>query len=63
VVHDSFLSRRRFLGLSEFGLQSIIYHEGSTYRVKRSILTIRAERLKPNGTCVDVIFRLGHTRT
>lgn len=44
VVRDAFLSRPRFLGLSEFGPQSIIYHEGSTYRVKRAILTIRDER-------------------
>lgn len=43
VVRDSFLSRPRFLGLSEFGPQSIIYHEGSTYRVRRTILTIRDE--------------------
>ena len=43
VVRDSFLSRPRFLGLSEFGPQSIIYHEGSTYRVRRIILTVRDE--------------------
>jgi very-short-patch-repair endonuclease len=43
VVRDSFLSRPRFLGLSEFGPQSIIYHEGSTYRVRRAILTLRDE--------------------
>ena len=43
VVRESFLSRPRFLGLSEFGPQSIIYHEGSTYRVRRAILTIRDE--------------------
>ena len=43
VVRDSFLSRPRFLGLSEFGPQSIIYHEGSTYRVHRTILTVRDE--------------------
>ena len=43
AVRDSFLSRPRFLGLSEFGPQSIIYHEGSTYRVRRAILTIREE--------------------
>ena len=40
---DSFLSRPRFLGLSEFGPQSIIYHEGSTYRVRRGILSIPDE--------------------
>ena len=44
VARDSFLSRPRFLGLTEFGPQSIIYHEGSTYRVRRAILTIRDER-------------------
>jgi len=43
VVRDGFLSRPRFLGLSEFGPQSIIYHEGSTYHVRRAILTIRDE--------------------
>ena len=40
VVRDSFLSRPRFLGLNEFGPQSIIYHEGSTYRVRRAILSL-----------------------
>lgn len=43
VARDSFLSRPRFLGLTEFGPQSIIYHEGSTYRVRRIILTVRGE--------------------
>ena len=43
VVRELFLSRPRFLGLKEFGPQSIIYHEGSTYRVRSAILTIRDE--------------------
>ena len=43
VARDSFLSRPRFLGLTEFGPRSIIYHEGSTYRVRRAILSIRDE--------------------
>ncbi len=43
VTGDSFLSRPRFLGLTEFGPQSIIYHEGSTYRVRRAILSVRDE--------------------
>ena len=43
TARDSLLSRPRFLGLSEFGPQSIIYHEGSTYRVWRTILTNRDE--------------------
>ena len=37
----SFLTRPRFLGLHEFGPRSLIYHEGSTYRVQRTILTAR----------------------
>ena len=41
IARDSFLSRPRFLGITEFGPQSIIYHEGSTYRVRRAIHTIR----------------------
>lgn len=43
IVRDSFLSRPRFVGLTEFGPQSFIYHEGSTYRVRRCILTISEE--------------------
>lgn len=43
VARYSFLSRPRFLGLSEFGPQSFIYHEGSAYRVRRAILTIRED--------------------
>ena len=43
IGRDSFLSHPRFLGLSEFGPQSIVYHEGSTYRVRRAILAIHEE--------------------
>ena len=43
VARDSFLSRPRFLGLTEFGPQSIIYHEGSTYRVRRTMFTASNE--------------------
>jgi superfamily II DNA/RNA helicase len=41
IGRESFLSRPRFLGISEFGPRSIIYHEGSTYRVCKAILGIR----------------------
>ena len=43
IARETFLSRPRFLGLTEFGPQSIIYHEGSTYRVRRAILSPRDE--------------------
>jgi flagellar motor switch protein FliN len=37
---DEFLSRPRFLAISEFGPQSIIYHEGSRYIVNKVILPV-----------------------
>jgi very-short-patch-repair endonuclease len=35
---DQFLSRPRFLAVSEFGPRSIVYHEGSRYRIERVIM-------------------------
>jgi hypothetical protein len=43
IARDSFLSRPRFLALAEFGPRSIIYHEGSQYRVVKAILGVRDE--------------------
>ncbi len=40
VGRDSFLARPRFLAISEFGPLSLIYHEGSQYRVKKVMLGI-----------------------
>ncbi|HLO31395.1 MAG TPA: Zn-binding domain-containing protein, partial [Anaerolineales bacterium] len=37
---DEFLSRPRFLAISEFGPQSIVYHEGSRYTINRVNLPI-----------------------
>ena len=54
VARDSFLSRPRFLGLSEFGPQSFIYHEGSAYRVRRAILTIREDANVASSTNLPV---------
>lgn len=41
VGKDTFLTRPRFLGLSEFGPRSLIYHEGSQYRVRKVMLGVR----------------------
>lgn len=41
VGRDAFLSRSRFLALSEFGPLSLIYHEGSQYRVRKVIVGVR----------------------
>lgn len=43
IGRENFLSRPRFLALSEFGPYSIIYHEGSQYRVTRAMLSVGAE--------------------
>jgi len=37
---DEFLSRPRFLAISEFGPRSIVYHEGSRYRINKVILPV-----------------------
>jgi len=37
---ESYLSRPRFLAISEFGPRSVIYHEGSRYVVNRVILPV-----------------------
>jgi hypothetical protein len=42
---DAFLSRSRFLAISEFGPQSIIYHEGSKYKINKVILPVVSDDL------------------
>lgn len=39
-IHNEFLSRPRFMAISEFGPRAIIYHEGSRYRINKVILPI-----------------------
>ena len=36
-----FITRPRFVGISEFGPHSLIYHEGNTYRVKGALLGLQ----------------------
>jgi superfamily II DNA/RNA helicase/very-short-patch-repair endonuclease len=45
---DGFISRPRFLAISEFGPRSVIYHEGSRYQVNKVILPV-AERTDEEG--------------
>ncbi|HOT74392.1 MAG TPA: helicase-related protein [Candidatus Wallbacteria bacterium] len=35
---DEFLSRPRFLAISEFGPRAVVYHEGARYRINRVII-------------------------
>jgi ATP-dependent helicase YprA (DUF1998 family) len=40
AANDDFLSRPRFLAISEFGPRSFVYHEGSRYVINRVILPV-----------------------
>mgnify|MGYP000172314037 CR=1 FL=1 len=42
---DEFLSRPRFLAISEFGPRSIVYHEGSRYVINKVILPVEGEEV------------------
>jgi ATP-dependent helicase YprA (DUF1998 family) len=44
-MREEFLSRPRFLAISEFGPRAIVYHEGSRYEINKVILPIRDENL------------------
>jgi len=39
-TRDEFLSRPRFLAISEFGPQAVVYHEGSRYTINKVILPV-----------------------
>ncbi len=54
VGRGSFLARPRFLAISEFGPLSLIYHEGSQYRVNKVILGVRnTEELEAPGLVTE----------
>jgi ATP-dependent helicase YprA (DUF1998 family) len=40
---DEFVSRPRFLAITEFGPRSIVYHEGSRYQINRVILPVQED--------------------
>lgn len=39
----TYLSRPRFVGISEFGPHSLIYHEGNTYKLRGAILNLQEQ--------------------
>jgi hypothetical protein len=41
VGGGTFITRPRFVGISEFGPHSLIYHEGNTYKVRGAILALQ----------------------
>ena len=42
---EEYLSRPRFLAISEFGPRSVVYHEGSRYLINRVILSVQDDEL------------------
>ncbi|HAK96021.1 MAG TPA: hypothetical protein DCM87_13775 [Planctomycetes bacterium] len=40
---NEFVSRPRFLAISEFGPRAIVYHEGSRYRINKVMLPLRGD--------------------
>ncbi len=42
---EEYLSRPRFLAISEFGPRSVVYHEGSRYLINRVILSVQEDEL------------------
>lgn len=42
---DEYLSRPRFLAISEFGPRSFVYHEGARYLISKVIMPVRDENL------------------
>ena len=40
---DEYISRPRFIAISEFGPRSLLYHEGARYRIEKVILPLRDE--------------------
>ncbi|MEN9640862.1 MAG: hypothetical protein RIR77_51 [Planctomycetota bacterium] len=47
VGDHEYLNRPRFLAISEFGPNAIIYHEGARYRINRANVTLDAEGAGP----------------
>ncbi len=50
VGGGTYLSRPRFVGISEFGPHSLIYHEGNTYKVSGAILNLQEQAGTANKT-------------
>ena len=50
---DEYLSRPRFLAVSEFGPRAIVYHEGSRYVINRVILSLRDSEDVPTSAAIQ----------
>jgi hypothetical protein len=54
---DEFLSRPRFLAISEFGPRALIYHEGSRYRVYKVNLDFGSEDIEDTHSLVTNMIK------
>lgn len=52
---DDFLSRPRFLAISEFGPRNFVYHEGSRYVINRVILPVSSALDPESGRSIPTI--------
>lgn len=57
---DSFLSRPRFLAVSEFGPRAIIYHEGSRYLINQVIMPVTDDEDGPLTTQIKQCEHCGY---
>jgi len=60
---DEFLSRPRFLAISEFGPRSIIYHEGSRYAVNKVIMPVDVDNETISTTKAKLCPECGYLHT
>ena len=54
---DEFISRPRFLAISEFGPRALIYHEGSRYRVHKVNLDFGSEEIESTHDLLTAIMK------
>jgi hypothetical protein len=54
---DEYVSRPRFLAISEFGPRALIYHEGARYRVSRVNLDFGSDDMEATHTLVTAIMK------
>ena len=57
---DEFLSRPRFLAISEFGPRALIYHEGARYRVCKVNLTYDEDTREPTQHTMKLCSHCGY---
>jgi very-short-patch-repair endonuclease len=57
---DEFLSRPRFLGISEFGPHALVYHEGARYRIHKVIMPVRDDATSTNLRRAKLCSACGH---